>query len=178
VTAICERDAPDRPWSGYRGRLDLARLELIVPDFREREVFVCGPKPYMDGVRAALTASGFDFAHHHQESFDFDQLAVDDPDASLIEPPAVGATRFTVDFTASKRIIDCAQGEFVLEAAKAAGLRLPSSCTKGMCGTCKSRLVSGTVDMTPAGGIRQREIDQGWVLICCAKPTSNLVIDR
>jgi ferredoxin len=55
---------------------------------------------------------------------------------------------------------------------------LPSSCTKGMCGTCKCKLVSGTVDMTPAGGIRQREIDQGMILICCSKPTSDLVLDR
>ena len=56
-------------------------------------------------------------------------------------------------------MIDCAEGRFVLEAAKAAGLRLPSSCTKGMCGTCKSKLISGKVDMQHQGGIRQREID-------------------
>jgi glycine betaine catabolism B len=47
-----------------------------------------------------------------------------------------------------------------------------------MCGTCKSRLVSGTVAMTHAGGIRQREIDAGMALLCCAKPTSDLVVDR
>jgi ferredoxin len=65
-----------------------------------------------------------------------------------------------------------------LAAAKAAGLRLPSSCTRGLCGTCKSRIVSGTVDMKHEGGIRQREIDQGLALLCCSKPTSDLVIDR
>ena len=57
-------------------------------------------------------------------------------------------------------------------------MRLPSSCTQGMCGTCKSKLVSGTVDMKHSGGIRKREIDQGMILICCAKPTSDLVIER
>jgi ferredoxin len=66
----------------------------------------------------------------------------------------------------------------VLSAAKAAGMRLPSSCTKGLCGTCKSRLVSGKVDMKHQGGIRQREIDQGMVLICCSKPLTDLVVDR
>jgi UDP-N-acetylmuramyl pentapeptide synthase len=39
-------------------------------------------------------------------------------------------------------------------AARAAGMRLPASCTKGLCGTCKSRLVSGQVEMKHAGGIR------------------------
>jgi ferredoxin-NADP reductase len=178
VTAICEDDSPGRPWSGYRGRLDAARLDLIVPDVRDREVFVCGPGPYMDAVRALLVDSGFDMARHHQESFDFARLIADDPDAGTLEPPAAGGRVFKVEFAASRRVIDCPEDRFVLEAAKAAGLRLPSSCTKGMCGTCKSRLLSGAVAMSPAGGIRQREIDQGWVLICCSKPTSDLIIER
>ncbi len=180
VTAICETDAADEPWGGYRGRIDLARLELIVPDFREREVFVCGPSPYMAGVRAMLADAGFDMARHHQESFDFAELLAEDPGAiELTEAPAEAAARtYKVEFTTSRRAIDCPDDRFVLDAAKAAGMRLPSSCTKGMCGTCKSRLVSGTVEMTPAGGIRQREIDQGLILICCSKPTSDLVIER
>jgi ferredoxin-NADP reductase len=179
VTTICETDAPDQSWNGYRGRIDLARLELIVPDFREREVFVCGPGPYMGGVRAMLAEAEFDMARHHQESFDFAELVAEDPDALVIDAPAdIAAKIFKVEFTASRRAIDCPEDRFVLEAAKAAGMRLPSSCTQGMCGTCKSKLVSGTVHMTPAGGIRQREIDQGMILICCSKPTSDLVIER
>ncbi len=57
-------------------------------------------------------------------------------------------------------------------------MRLPSSCTRGLCGTCKSKLLSGEVAMQHQGGIRQREIDQGMVLICCSKPLSDLVIER
>lgn len=179
VTSICNADAPGRPWNGYRGRLDLARLELIVPDFREREVFVCGPTPYMAGVQAMLAQAGFDMARHHQESFDFAELVADDPHAVVIDAPGEApAKTFKVEFTQSRRSIDCPEDRFVLETAKAAGMRLPSSCAKGMCGTCKSRLISGTVEMSPAGGIRQREIDQGLILICCSKPTSDLVIER
>ncbi len=89
-----------------------------------------------------------------------------------------GAMTFKVELTVTGQVIDCAEGQFVLQAAKAAGLRLPSSCTRGMCGTCKSRLLSGTVEMTHLGGIRPREIDQGWILPCCSKPTSDLVIER
>jgi len=89
-----------------------------------------------------------------------------------------GARTFKVELTVTGQVIDCGESQFVLQAAKAAGLRLPSSCTRGMCGTCKSRLLSGTVEMTHLGGIRQREIDQGWILPCCSKPTSDLVIER
>jgi ferredoxin len=65
-----------------------------------------------------------------------------------------------------------------VQAAKDAGLRLPSACARGMCGTCKSRMISGQVDMKHEGGIRQREIDQGMVLICCSRPLKDTVIDR
>jgi ferredoxin len=83
-----------------------------------------------------------------------------------------------VEFTKSRRVVEVPADTFVLAAARAAGMRLPSSCTRGLCGTCKSKLVSGEVSMQHQGGIRQREIDQGMVLICCSKPLSDLVIDR
>ena len=85
---------------------------------------------------------------------------------------------FKVELIRSGRVIECGGDTFVLSATKAAGLRLPFSCTKGVCGTCKSRLVSGEVEMGHQGGIRQREIDQGMVLLCCAKPLTDLVVER
>jgi ferredoxin-NADP reductase len=174
VTAICEADSDGEVWTGHRGRIDLAMLEAIVPDFREREVYICGPAPYMAAVKALLEASGYDMARYHFESFDFAELSAGE---AVAEPAAAGGG-FKVEFKLSRRTIDCSPDSFVLAAAKAEGMRLPSSCTKGMCGTCKCKLVSGTVEMTPAGGIRQREIDQGMILICCSKPTSDLVIER
>ena len=76
------------------------------------------------------------------------------------------------------RTIEVPAGQTVLSLAKKQGIRIPSSCANGLCGTCKSKLVSGNVDMTHNGGIRQREIDTGWFLPCCSKPLSDLVIDR
>jgi Rieske 2Fe-2S family protein len=90
--------------------------------------------------------------------------------------PAV--EQYTIEFTRTGRSITCAADTFILTAANNAGVRLPCSCTKGMCGTCKSKLLSGTVQMNHNGGIRQRDIDQGMILTCCSRPTSNLVIDR
>jgi len=174
VTAICEADSDGEVWSGPRGRIDLAKLEAIIPDFREREVYICGPAPYMAAVKSMLEASGFDMARYHFESFDFAELSADRPEPEV----ATASNGFKVEFKLSRRTIKVAPDRFILAAAKAEGMRLPSSCTKGMCGTCKCKLVSGTVDMTAAGGIRQREIDQGMILICCSKPTSDLVLER
>ncbi len=44
---IVEADAPGARWNGYRGRLSPAMLGIIAPDLASREVFCCGPAPYM-----------------------------------------------------------------------------------------------------------------------------------
>jgi ferredoxin-NADP reductase len=183
MAAVCEEDTPTERWTGYRGRLSLPMLQLIAPDLFEREIFICGPKPYMAAVRAMLDEAGFDMARYHEESFVFEEmLALEHMLGSPAEElPVVGeaaTVRFRVEFTKSKRVVECGAGTNVLDAARAAGLRLPSSCTRGLCGTCKSKLVSGKVDMKHAGGIRQREIDQGQILICCSRPLGDLVIER
>jgi len=196
---VCERVGARTNWPGITGFLSLPLLKLIAPDFLEREVFTCGPAPYMKAVRDLLDEGGFDRAHYHEESFSFETVAevaaqlatahVGDAiathadtveargDASGFAPAPVDTT-FKVTFAKSRRDIECGGGEHVLDAAKKAGVRLPSSCTQGMCGTCKVKLVSGEVAMKHAGGIRQREIDQGMVLLCCSKPLTDLVVDK
>lgn len=179
VAHICETAAGETHWPGFMGRLSLPMLRLIAADLAEREIFCCGPAPFMAAIRAMLGEAGFDMSRYHQESFDFAELSASEA-AAVIEaertaPPADG---FRIEFAGSKRVIVCGRDTTILAAAKGAGLQLPSSCTRGLCGTCKSRLISGTVDMHHAGGIRQREIDQGLALLCCSKPTSDVVVDR
>lgn len=186
-TPIVEADGPLDRWHGFRGRLGAAHLAAAVPDYLDRTAFVCGPAPYMAAVRNLLRDGGFDMARYHEESFDFATLGLAEPlvaaqvlaaERSAAEAAMPAFATFSVEFAKSKRTIEVPGDMFVLEAARRAGLRLPSACTRGLCGTCKSRLVSGTVDMQHGGGIRQREIDAGLVLICCSRPTSDLVIER
>lgn len=174
------------------GFISLENLVLSAPDFLTREVFTCGPAPYMAAVKNMLKQAGFNMQHYHEESFSFDELPPEmQAEASAAEVSAeennaaIGtvttnevSSTFSVELTKSGVTVQCAPDQFVLDAARAAGLRLPSSCSKGLCGTCKSKLVSGQVEMKHGGGIRQREIDQGLFLPCCAKPLSDLVIER
>ena len=162
------------------GRLTLEALTQLVPDFKSREIFTCGPAPYMAAVRTILGAAGFDMAHYHEESFTFDALPNSVQATETAAKPASShdGAAFSVQFTKSERTLDCGANEFVLDAALKSGLRLPFACSKGVCGTCKSKLLSGKVDMKHGGGIRQREIDAGMILICCSKPLSDLVVEK
>jgi CDP-4-dehydro-6-deoxyglucose reductase len=70
--------------------------------------------------------------------------------------------------------------ENVLAAALAAGIPLAHSCRGGRCGSCKSKLLSGSIEY-PAGapppGITAAEIARGEVLLCQARPRSDLRIE-
>jgi ferredoxin len=68
--------------------------------------------------------------------------------------------------------------ENVLGAVLAAGIRMPHSCRAGRCASCKSKLVAGRVEYPdgPPPGITAEEIARGEVLLCQARPRSDLVI--
>jgi glycine betaine catabolism B len=182
---VCEKPTAADPWDGHTGYLTRPMLRLITRDFAQREIFCCGPEPYMAAVRALLVDAGFDMRRYHEESFSFGQHS-EDMLAAVAEPiddvhsglATAAGGHFKIEFTKSGQTILCGPDQFILDAAKAAGMRLPFSCTKGLCGTCKSKKISGDVSMSHQGGIRQREIDQGMILPCCSKPLSNVVLDK
>lgn len=175
---VCERRGAQAAWAGFNGFLTQAALANIAPDFLERKVYTCGPAPYMAAVRKLLAEAGYDMANYHEESFAFETLSAEAEAGHDAGGPPGAAAGFNVSFSRTGDQVACAADQTILAAARAAGLRVPSSCTQGLCGTCKTKMTSGQVDMRHAGGIRQREIDQGWILPCCSKPLSDVVLER
>ncbi len=182
---ICEKDSASTVVTGYRGRLSEAQFLLITPDFHEREILVCGPPGFLATAKEILRQRNFDMAHYHEESFDFESLSPAEHDAVEVAEKSTAALTEAqhgivrrVEFSKSRRVIECPEDMTILDAARLAGLRLPSACTIGVCGTCKSKLISGSVAMEHKGGIRQKEIDAGMRLLCCSQPRSDLVIER
>ena len=185
VVHICESDYPSERWMGLRGRVTNTALQAIAPDLDERITYTCGPPAYMAVVRRILNESGYDMANYHEESFNFDSLPADEQIAAdpLHQTDAIGSdgspvdahvASYTVEFVRSGRTVTCTAEQYVLDAALAAGLRPPTSCTQGMCGTCKTTMLEGQVDMQHNGGIRPKEIAANKILICCSKPLSDL----
>ncbi len=161
---------------GHRGRIDPVRLSLLVPDFAEREVFCCGPEPFMRSVRGMLEDSGFDMLSYHQESFGSPAAeAVETAIEAIVEEMAEESV--AVRFAGSGVDADCITGQTVLQTARAAGVRIPAACEFGLCGTCKVKKLSGSVLMEHNGGILDHEIEDGYILACCSRPTSPLEID-
>jgi ferredoxin-NADP reductase len=189
VVHVCENDYPSERWGGMRGRLSPTMLQTIVPDLHERATFNCGPVPYMDAVRRILGELDYDLSNYHEESFSFDDPAqpgatpppegVAYDEIAISPPPASddAETAYSVEFVKSGRTVTCRPDQNVLDAALAAGVRIASSCSQGMCGTCKLPKLSGEVEMNHNGGIRPKEVAAGKILACCSKPLSDLSLD-
>ncbi|MEM6846648.1 MAG: hybrid-cluster NAD(P)-dependent oxidoreductase [Pseudomonadota bacterium] len=152
------------------GRLTADALIELVPDLASRMVMCCGPDGFMESVRNAAFDHGVPPDFYAEESFDFGQ-----EDDAITDS---GAPVWRITFAKSGRSFDCPADTTILRAAKAAGFPIAASCAKGMCGTCKCVKISGDLAMTHQGGIRQREIDRGFVLPCSSRPRGDVVLDR
>ena len=170
-----EEPDPFRAWPGYEGRLTQIMLGLMAPDYLEREVFCCGPEPFMQAVRDMLGALGYDMARYHQESFQA-PVATEAEAVPLNDTVPDADTRAEITFGLSGVTAACAETDTVLAVARASGLNIPSGCTFGLCGTCKVRKTAGQVHMVHNGGISEDDIADGWILACCSKPMGKVEV--
>ena len=86
---------------------------------------------------------------------------------------------YQVQIAPHARTVIASEGRSVLDAALAAGLNLPHSCKSGHCASCRARLLGGEVRY-PNGrplGITEQEERQGYVLLCQARPLSDLRVE-
>jgi ferredoxin-NADP reductase len=165
-----EEVEPFSVWPGYRGRLSQIMLGLMAPDYLEREVFCCGPAPFMKAVREMLASLGYDMSRYHEESFA--APALEEMPVETTAPAGAAMVRFA----GSDLSVACDGSETVLAVAKRSGLNIPSSCNFGLCGTCKVQKLSGDVVMVHNGGISDDEIASGMILACCARPQGSVEI--
>ncbi|MBB1247829.1 hybrid-cluster NAD(P)-dependent oxidoreductase [Rhizobium sp. G21] len=167
------------PWAGLMGRIDMRKLEMLAPDFLKRDIFCCGPDPFMKLVSDMVRGEGYDMNRYHQESFgaaavtDIAQKpANDDGEASGRDEAALD-----VAFVGTGETASCQPGQTILQGARSVGVRIPAACESGLCGTCKVKKRAGEVAMSHNGGISEAEIAEGYVLACCSRPLSRVEIE-
>ncbi|WP_407332567.1 FAD-binding oxidoreductase [Enterovibrio sp. 27052020O] len=181
LSIICERYDIGESWHGYRGFLTKELLLLIASDVLQREVYCCGPEPYMRAVRTMLIDLGYDMSRYHEESFGATPAdAIEDAEESAElaqiadELPANG---FAVEFIDEGMSVTLSDNETIHAASAKLGIYVPKACGMGMCGSCKVRLLSGEVNMEHNGGISDEEIEEGYILSCCSTPIKDVSIE-
>lgn len=170
VAVTVSRTAPG--WFGYRGRLNRRLMATAVPDFGRREVFCCGPQGFMQEAQLVHAAEGGASSRFHTESFGGDTGPVVTP----VPASPVGVAGPSFQLKVNGRALATAPDETLLQASLRQGVVIPCGCGEGRCGTCMVRLVSGDITASPNGGITPEEAEDGYILACSSRATSDVEI--
>ena len=113
------------------GRLDLARLDDEVPDWRERQTWACGPEGMLDQAEKVWAAAGIG------ERLHLERFAV-----SKAAPAGAGGT---VTFARSRKTVAADAATSLMDAGEGVGIQMPFGCRMGICQSCVVSLVDGHV---------------------------------
>ena len=170
----------DRPGVDFDAsrRLDIGVLrELEVP--RNADFFICGPSAFMSDLTAGLAAWGIDRSRIHTELFGSGPSITPGVVSSPQRPPHLPAGTSDagplVSFARSGLNVHWGSAvQSLLELAEACDIPTRWACRAGVCHTCETGLVAGTITYRPDPLVPPAA---GNVLICCSRPQGDVVID-
>jgi ferredoxin-NADP reductase/MOSC domain-containing protein YiiM len=172
-------DPKDRPKVDFdaSGRLNMRALQqLSLP--LNGDFYICGPSTFMSDLTAGLARLGAARDHIHTETFGAGPSTTPGIAASPPRPPHLpaGAPGSGPMVSFARSGLDVRWGAFqsLLELAEACDMPVRWACRTGVCHTCESGLVAGKI------GYRPDPIDEpadGNLLICCAQPQGDVVLD-
>jgi len=145
-------------------RLDLVRV------LRQRtdgvQLYVCGPKGFLDAVRATAADAGWPAAAVHFEYFAGANTHSSDD------------RHFEVELKSTGAVIRVEAAQTIVQALSAHGVILPVSCEQGVCGTCLTRVLNGEIEHKDLFLTPEEQARQDQMLPCCSRAKSKrLVLD-
>lgn len=142
--------------------LNVAAIVAAAPP--DAELYCCGPAPMLEAFEAAC-------AGRRPERVHLERFSAPDTVA-----PTGGA--YTVELAKSKRSITVQAGQTLLQALQAAGIIVKVSCQQGICGTCETRVLSGTPDHRDSILSDDEKASNESMMVCCGGSlSSTLVLD-
>lgn len=171
-------------WKGSTGRITKELITQSVPDLASRYVHICGPVPMMESVKKMLSEIGVPKERIKSEAFG-PALGKPEPTRTKPAPPSgVGAVEQsaqvalpTVKFALSDKSAPLPRDETILDAADQVGVDIDNSCRLGTCGTCRVKLLSGSVTMEVEDGLEPDDKEAGIILACQAKSGRDVTVE-
>lgn len=145
------------------GRVDMARL-LVRPQ-PNTHLFACGPVGYMDAIWQTADTMGWNHSNLHREYFD----------APAVETTSDEAA-FTVRLHSSGQEFEIAADQSIAAVLMEAGVDVPVSCGKGICGSCMTRVVDGQPEHRDLYLTEEEQASNQWITPCCSRSASPLLV--
>jgi ring-1,2-phenylacetyl-CoA epoxidase subunit PaaE len=163
----------------FSGRIDRDRLgrmiDAILPVKSVDEWFLCGPYAMVVGAQELLLEQGVPRETVHAELFHVgDEAPVTRAEETVIDEDAAEVT-VILDGRRSTFALG-EHAKVVLDATLAVRTDAPFACKGGVCGTCRAKVVEGSVRMDTNWALEPDEIRAGYVLTCQSHPTSEKVV--
>jgi ring-1,2-phenylacetyl-CoA epoxidase subunit PaaE len=159
-------------------------LASVVPAAGIDHAYICGPFQMNDEAEAALLDAGVAEERIHIERFGIAPVGAQAAEGGTVgaviheaKPGDAELARVVIIRDGLRREIEFRRDQpSILDCASAAGLEVPFSCTSGVCGTCRAKLVEGAVRMERNFALDTSEVAAGFVLTCQAHPTTERVV--
>jgi len=152
-------------WFGLKGRMTRRLLSVAIPDLAQRDVFCCGPSPFMAEAKLIHAAEGGAGESFHTEAF----RPAEVPAALPSEAAEADRDGESFELRCDGRTVTVRPHETILQACLRQGIIIACGCGQGMCGTCRIRKVSGTIEMQHQGGLDPDEESSGFILACSSR---------
>jgi ring-1,2-phenylacetyl-CoA epoxidase subunit PaaE len=163
----------------FSGRLDTDRmsriLEALLPPDTVDHWFLCGPFDMVSSLRKLLISEGVSKKAIHAEVFHVESAPpVRRP---TVETADAEGAEVTITLDGRKSTFRLAPDRpAVLDAALMVRADAPFACKGGVCGTCRAKLLEGSVAMDTNWALEPDEVEKGYVLTCQSHPTSDTVV--
>ncbi len=159
-------------WDGAVGRIDAKLLTSVIPDLTSIPFYLCGPTEMLTATSDLLRQLGVAEHNIRKESFGLRPSAPLEEDAAL----AAGG-EFTVSFARSNQTAKIARGRPILTLAEELGVGVDSECRSGICGTCKCRMISGSVRMETQDALTSDDRRNNVILLCQAQALEDVTVE-
>lgn len=178
VGTVTERD---ENWQDRVGRIDAALVGNYVPNAAHSVFLMCGPLDMIGSIRKVLLAQGVPDAQIRSEVFQASAAigAAGSPEAELAGDAAASgapAGSTTLELVRTGRSVEVPSSQTLLDAAERAGADIPTLCRAGVCGTCRTRLLSGSARCT-SDALDDRDRGSGFVLPCVTWAESDCALE-
>jgi ferredoxin-NADP reductase len=139
--------------------IDVAAIVRAAPE--EAHLYCCGPTPMLEAFAAAAASRPAERVH-----LEYFSSAV---------APAV-ESGFIVELARSKVRVEVPPGQTILEALRARGLEVQSSCEQGICGSCETRVLAGEPDHRDMLLSDEEKATNQVMMICCSGSRSAILV--